>query len=468
MRYSRVGAVALAAGMLAAIPAWAQQSGGYQWEAQNQNQAAQQGNQRTWEQEEARQRAAQQNREYYTDQYGNRQPQREWTNDRPRYDVRERRDVRDIDNERPFGERVRNMFNDEDDRNPFGVGDDIFDDKWDTGLDDMGEYNAWDYPAEYRRDLQALREGRFHTQYGVRDPHNRAQRGLRDDDVWDGRQPWYNRDSNNNRTTTNERTVARDRTVATNRDDRNPFGVGNDVFDDKWDTGGDDMGEYNAWDYPAEYRRDLQALREGRFHTQYGVRDPHNRAQRGLRDDDVWDGRQPAYNDNDRVTTRDRDKRDLWDRVDRPMGREADRREGMLERDRVRVPLGTTEDVRGMDRDNRRLHLGDATPNQNPYGVGDDVFDDKWDTGLWDMGEYNAWDHPQEYQRDVQMLDRGQFNQRYGVSPDEDRERARKGLRDDDIWDGRQPWYRDNDDTYRTRDNRVIRRDSNRPIYREW
>jgi hypothetical protein len=62
--------------------------------------------------------------------------------------------------------------------NPYGWGDDVYDDKWDTGLWDMGEY---DLPAA---DFDA-----------------------------------------------------------------NPYGVGYDTWDDKWDTGLSDMGEY---DYPYE------------------------------------------------------------------------------------------------------------------------------------------------------------------------------------------------------------------------
>jgi hypothetical protein len=403
MRTSRVGAVALAAGMLAALPAMAQSSG-YQWESQQQSQSARQGNQQSWQQEQLRQeqmrreRMAQQNRQYQTDQWGNRYPQQDraqtWESSRPRFEVRDndrRYEARD-DEDRPFGQRVRGWFGgDDQDRNPFGVGDDVFDDKWDTGVADMGEYNAWDYPAEYRRDLQALREGRFHAQYGLNDPHDRARRGMREDDMWDGQQPWY-------------------------RDE----------------TGRTRLGDWE-------------------------------------RDDDRVTTRRGWTDGNEGVRVRD-DDRDLWDRVDRPFDRDTrgDRREGMFERDRVRVPLGTTEDVRGMerDRDGRRLRLGE--PTRNPYGVGDDVFDDKWDTGTWDMGEHNAWDYPQEYQRDVQMLDRGQFHQQHGVSPDQDRRRVREGLRDDDIWDGRQPWYRDTDDTYRPSDSRVIRREQNTPVRREW
>lgn len=352
MRPSRISAMALAAGMLIAAPASAQSTGYYK-------SGEQPNSQQQWEREEMRRRQMQQ----------------------------EQRGVASSPDRSP----AREMYREDQyrDPNPYGVGRDVQDDKWDTGLWDMGEY-----------DVPRSPQGSF-------DERTRE---------------WMGPDE----------------------DDRNPFGIGDDVFDDKWDTGLGDMGEYNAWDYPQEYRRDLQALKEGRFHLRYGVPPERVISRQGLRDDDVWSGDQPWYRDIDERTG----FRDERGRGVVPWGGPEDR-DMTARRDRVRVPLGTTEDP---DRRGRRLRLGEATEDRNPFGVGEDIFDDKWDTGAWDMGEYNAWDYPQEYQRDVQLLDRGEFHRPYGVSPDQDTRRSREGLRDDDIWDGRQPWYRDNDRTLRLRE----------------
>ncbi len=360
MRTRELSAIALAAGLLIAAPASAQ-SGYYRSGEQPQNQ---QRAQQDWEREQMRQREMQRRNQQGVVSNPDRSP----------YSTGDRRDV----------SRQQDRFRD---RNPYGVGSDVQDDKWDTGFWDMGEYDA---------------------------PQNRQR--VQGDRRWGG-------------------------LMSGDRDDRNPYGIGDDIFDDKWDTGLGDMGEYNAWDYPEEYQRDLQALREGRFHQQYGVRPDRDRS-RGLRDDDVWSGDQPWYRDSTRRTERDGDR---WGGLipwGGPNDRTAERR------DRVRVPVRTARAADDQDRQNR-LRLGEAT--RNPYGVGEDVFDDKWDTGLWDMGEHNAWDYPQQYQRDVQRLDRGQFHQQYGVSPDQDSRRAREGLRDDDIWDGRQPWFRDSGRDLRSR-----------------
>ena len=446
MRRSTLGAaaLALAAGLLTAWPAAAQDY--YDHRAQ------------TDDQQRMRQRQGQQGQRAMT--------QEEWERQRRR----EQQQSGTYSNPTTTGQnttrygtqpaRPRTWDQREYDRNPYGVGRDVQDDKWDTGTWDMGEHDTPQWEAQKRDRWEVDRrdgDGYDRNPYGVgRDVQDDAW----DTGLWDmgehdtpelrarKQERWGDQDYRYDYDRADRRGVGdRVRGWFSDEDDRNPFGVGDDVFDDKWDTGGVDMGEYNAWDHPREYYRDLEALQQGRFHQQYGLRDPHDRRTRGLRDDDVWDGREPWYNNAGNRIGLDRDGdvyEDYNDRRQQPRYRDQDRFYGSDEpefrgtRDRIRVPLINR------DNDGRGLRLGDAT-DSNPYGTGDDVFDDKWDTGAWDMGEYNAWDHPDEYQADLQLLQRGEFHRRYGI-PEGRAEDRSAGLRSDDVWDGRQPWYDRDDD----------------------